>query len=713
MNRHLANPFIHNIENEIFLPALENAISYDCMIGYFNSSSFKILAVSLLQYLKANPQRKMRFIISPHLSKEDLVTLKGLYDNNDDLSCVLGGFELTEDYLKNETLKALAFLLKNDRLEIRLAIPRKGLFHVKCWILKQNNNGLMVIHGSGNHTGSGLSRNFEYFIVENSYNSWAEESICNQIQKDFESIWDNNFPDIICGKLTLETIRLLLEQFKNAQNPTTSQQVIKALENAIQQSELEERTTNMDELNDLQHSLTNYSPSDLVIPEWLDYRNGDYKHQGEAIDAWFTNNKQGILAIATGGGKTLTSLTAATLLSRDLESLLIVVAVPTKALMEQWTREVALFNVQAINLNNFSVKNKKLKAIREACKNLRFQSSKVEAIILSHDALKSDVIEEIEKYSSNIPMLLIADEVHNLGSDGFIESPPKFFQYKIGLSATPIRQYDADGTEFLFQYFGKVVYEFALDKAIGNCLVPYNYYTHPLYLTMDESELFTEITEKIKKLSYAATMHKSSDEFKLWSNYCIQRRRIIETAENKILKLKGCLHKEQADFSYTLIFCSDKDPEQLEQVNDLLNHYHINYHQITGEETTDIKLLNQLVEDYNSGILQVLTSKRVLDEGFNVPQTRTAYILASNTTEKQWIQRLGRVLRKSPGKDYAEIHDFIVLPMMNDDVLDEDFLNLLRSEAKRLQFFIQHSRNGTEKDGSLSTLTDILNMIEH
>lgn len=710
-SRIISNPFTEDIDEQLFMPALENAVSYDCMMGYFDSTSFKILAKSLIHYLNWELTHKMRLIISPHLSKEDLLTLQSLYENHASLDYLFDGFKITENTLKNHTLTALAYLIKHHLLELRIAVPKTGLFHVKCWILKQKDDNTIVLHGSGNHTGSGLSRNFEYLVSENSGHSIAEAMICERIAHDFENIWHNQFDGIICGQLTPATIEFLLNEYHEKISTQSKHKIMQTLANTLKNEEM--HTPSMEYFSELADTISNYKIAQLKLPTWLDYRNGDYKHQGEAIDAWFSNNHIGILSIATGGGKTLTALTAATLLSETLSSLFLVIAVPTKALMEQWTKEVALFNVTAINLNHYTTKQHKIIAIKDAGKRLRFHTSKVEVIIISHDALKSDLMQALESLSQHIQIMLIADEVHNLGSIRFIEQSPTFFTYKLGLSATPVRQYDTDGTDFLFQYFGPVVYDFPLEKAIGNCLVPYNYYTHPLYLTIDETEAFSEITEKIKKLSYAATMDQSSDEFKLWSNYCIQRRRIIETAENKILKLKSCLYKEHEHLSYTLIFCSDKNPEQLKQVNQLLNQYHINYHQITGEETTDINLLNQLIENYNSGILQVLTSKRVLDEGFNVPQTKTAYILANNTTEKQWAQRLGRVLRKAPGKEYAEVHDFIVLPTMNDDVLDEDFLNLLKSEAKRLQFFIQHANNGTERYGSLSTLTNILNMIEH
>ncbi|WP_420229119.1 hypothetical protein ACOBWA_08980 [Psychrobacter sp. ER1] len=94
--------------------------------------------------------------------------------------------------------------------------------------------------------------------------------------------------------------------------------------------------------------------------------------------------------------------------------------------MAQWESEVALFGSKAVNLNNINGSKNKLSTIDRTCKNLKFNSSHVEVLIISHNALKSELMSKIEKYSSSFSTLLIADEVHNLGSTGFIENPPDF-----------------------------------------------------------------------------------------------------------------------------------------------------------------------------------------------------------------------------------------------------------------------------------------------
>lgn len=699
------NPFDCRLDDVLFLPAVKEAVGYDCMIGYFSSSSFRAIAQSLLYYLQSNIQHRMRFIISPNLSKEDIQVLIELYEGKISTD-KLDNYILNLDSLSEKTLNALAYLINLDRIEIKIALPKSGLFHVKCWLLPQSNNSELVVQGSSNHTESGLVRNFEYLSVFSTLSDTPSQRICQKMRQDFDLLWANEYPNVTCGYLSLEVLRALLNHYQvNPSIKQSKKQLVDYLYQALQQQETHLMDSDESSIN-LEKLLSEYTPNTLMIPDWLDYRAGDYAHQGEAIDAWFDNNKQGILSIATGGGKTLTSLTAATLLSKSLKNLLVVVSVPTKALMNQWEEEVELFGIRAINLNNFNTKSEKIAAVSDTCKRLRFNSSHVGVIITSHEGLKSDIFKKVEKYSQIISTLLIADEVHNLGSVGFQENPPGFFEFKLGLSATPIRQYDEEGTNFLLKYFNGVVYEFGLKQAIGKCLAPFDYIVHRITLTDEESDEFFELTKKIRKLSFAAEAGKDSNEYQNWTKLCIRRRRIIETAENKVLSFKNFILSE-SEIKNMLIFCSDKQPEQLKDVNEILRQNHINFHQITSKETSNNTVLKRIIDDYNHGKLQVLTSKRVLDEGFNVPQTKYAHILASNTTKKQWTQRLGRILRKFDNKDKAAIHDYIVLPALYGGSLDEDFKQLILSEVERIEFFINYSSNGTEAGGAVSLLGEI------
>ncbi|KUJ82957.1 hypothetical protein AVO43_10440 [Microbulbifer sp. ZGT114] len=348
-------------------------------------------------------------------------------------------------------------------------------------------------------------------------------------------------------------------------------------------------------------------------------------------------------------------------------------------------------------------------------RNLRLGISKNEVLIVTHAALKSDLADDIDKASSRVPIMLIGDEVHNLGSSGFKEAARESFKYRLGLSATAVRQFDEDGTAFLTDYFGPVVYDFPLDAAIGNCLVPYEYHVHRVVLDENEEEAWSELTHQIRQLAYAAELPDTAKEKERWKLLCLQRRRIVESASGKIAALAQSLPKDREDIKRSLVFCTDKDPEQLLAVNALLTRRSINFHQVTAEETASKQLLVNIVDSFSDGSLQILTSKRVLDEGFNIPQTETAYLLASNTVRRQWIQRLGRVLRSSPAtnKDHAIIHDYIVIPKVNDGEIDNDLASLIKGEYERVSFFSKLSSNGLEKNGSLSIISELISLMEN
>ena len=197
---------------------------------------------------------------------------------------------------------------------------------------------------------------------------------------------------------------------------------------------------------------------------------------------------------------------------------------------------------------------------------------------------------------------------------------------------------------------------------------------------------------------------------------CIQRRRIIEGAENKLSVFRevfDSIEKKQR-IEKALVFCTDKDHQLLDSINAYLNEKSILWHQVTSTETSKPELLNTIIAGFRNNQYQVLTAMRVLDEGFNIPQTELAFLLASNTVERQWIQRLGRVLRLSndTGKKKAIIHDFIVLPSISQQGMDKDLKSLIRSECNRVLFFARLSNNITSNDSAINEISEIILKLE-
>ncbi|WP_137227202.1 DEAD/DEAH box helicase family protein [Shewanella sp. MEBiC00475] len=671
-----------NIVKNLFIPVSSLSNSFDCLSGYFSSKVLSELAEPLSE-LFIKPTAKGRFIISPNLNEEDKNALFEAYNRGESsFEFLVGKIDISKDQLTTSTLDVMKYLIYHKRLDIRIALMKRGMMHAKIWLFNTK-FGKVAIHGSGNATQSGLMTNFEQLVLSRRWESDSNKIIVDSYQERFDSFWDSRRDDSYTLKLNDKTVKDIFSSTKN--------------------SKFEDGLPLL--LNELKNHMENKSSiNKLKIPKWLNFREGDYKHQGEAIDAWLNNSNKGIFSIATGGGKTLTSLAAASLSLIEQDRALIIIAVPTKPLINQWAKDVLSFDITPLETagvsSNFIIRH--LKSIK---REMRVIPSH-QVVILTHNALKNnDVLNALKEF--DCPKMLIADEAHNLGAIGFISNLPYFFDLRLALSATIERQYDQEGTEIIKSYFGGVVYEFTVEEAIGKCLVPFDYYTHQIYLNNAEVESWIEISQKIRRL-YGFGDSDSEAKADLLA---IRRRAIAENASEKISKFKK-LFDSQVEKCFTLVFCTDKDKEQLILVNEILRAANVRFRQVTSEETRDRKLTARIVDDFKSKELHVLTSKRVLDEGFNIPPVKIAYIISSNGVERQWLQRLGRVLRKNEetGKEFAIIHDFIVIPPNIEQ--DKSLRTLINNELKRVIRFAALSRNGGGSMGSLKIIDQLTSLLE-
>lgn len=683
-----------NVDQDLFQPVASQSESLDCMVGYFSSGVLSELALAISSYLKLRSVQPMRFIVSPNINETDLAAIRDAYSANSDYFHVLfPNFDITEQSLRSYTVSALAYLVASKKIELRVALKKNGLFHSKAWMFRTPKGGV-AIHGSSNATTGGMINNFEQLVLSRSWMSAESKEIYDALQEKFDALWASQEPDIQTIPLNEATMAHITELAAKATNSIG--QFKRTYTDTFEGSKISEPDT---------------SVQSLCIPDYLDYQHGKFAHQGEAVSAWFRNDNQGILSIATGGGKTYTSLVAATKLMEKEKGLLIVISVPTKALMNQWEGDVLEFGITPVNTNGMAASAMRSK-LKQAQRNLRLKVSEAEVIIVTHNALVSGLFENTNSIGRAVKSLLIADEVHNIGSERSQGAFPTIFDYKLGLSATYERQFDETGTEFLLKTFGNVVYEYGLDRAIGECLVHYCYHAHFVYLTAEEEEDFQELTSQIKRLSFAAQEDGNSKAKDRWQSLCLKRRALVESAANKVELFSNSLPQNRAEIEKTLVFCTDKNPDQLEMVNAVLMKRGVKFHQVTADETSNNKALKGIVDSFSANELQVLTSKRVLDEGFNVPQTESAYLLASNTVVRQWTQRLGRVLRLSPdtGKDSATIHDFIVLPVLEGEA-DDDLKSLIESEYRRVEFFAKYSSNYMENEGGYNATQKLLELL--
>jgi len=588
--------------------------------------------------------------------------------------------------LTRYTLECLAWLISQGRLILKVAIMRQALFHPKVWLFDDTFHRV-ALHGSTNLTMSGLSRNCEQLTLSRDWK--GEEAIfhIDRLHQEFDNLWSGGDHDCIVLPLPEAVARKVIERYRTKDMPDES--VFGRLWGKAHDEETVVETEGT-------------TTAALQIPPGVDYETGDFAHQGEAVTAWERSERRGILEMATGSGKTITSMIGATRLQGEVGKLLVVVSAPYRPLIAQWCEEIAEFGVHPINLPDAGGPHARNREIRQAGRRLRVGQSRAEVLVVSNDTLCTEpFIQHLAMIEA--PKLLIADECHNLGAATFSANPPSIFEYRLGLSATPVRQYDEEGTEALTTYFGDICFSFTLEEAIGQCLTEYDYYVHFVELTPDEMREWHDLTDQIASRAWKLEAEHSDPYL---DNLLRQRRLILETAGGKLDALARLLDSQGTrGLQYTLIYATDKQPQHLEEANRLLDRRGILFHQLTQEETRSSKQTKNILSAFQDGITQVLTAKRVLDEGVNIPQIKVAYILASTTVRRQWVQRRGRLLRKCSaiGKTYAAIHDFVVLPPGTSSTtveqLDRDARRLVRSELERVWEFARLSRNGPDAEG--------------
>lgn len=677
---------------EVLIPGFRAADKVDCMVGFFSSSVLADLAPGLATYI-GGAHHSFRLIISPFLRPEDCTAIEEGTRTADDIAgALLEELIVTEDILAKHTLRCLSYLLRTGRIEMKIALMKDALFHPKVWIFEQDRN-VIAAHGSCNLTHAGIRKNYEQISVSKSWEDPIQRYTVEKLENKFASLWEDKEDDCVVISAPQAVKDNILRSYPAEEPPTEEEfrALYKHATGGKEESPLEPAPP-------ARHA--------FHIPDSLRFEDGPFEHQGRAVRAWCEAGFQGVLEMATGSGKTITAMICAHRLYDAQKPLLIVVAAPYVPLIQQWCDEITAFGLRPVNLTVPAGAPGRARELNRIKRRFRNETSDVEAVVVSHRTLCDGAFKaEVEKFDCTT--LLIGDEVHNLGSEGFITDPPSFFDFRIGLSATPIRQYDEEGTEALFSFFGPVVFQFTLREAIGRCLVEYDYYVHPVELTRDEMDEWYDITAKIKANAWRQEDGKP-DEYltKLFRD----RRVLQETAENKIAALKVALELEDLRvLRHTLIYASDKAPQQLDAVNAMLKAYGVLFHQLTHEETANRDETARIIRSFQEGTLRVLTAKRVLDEGVNIPQIEKAFILASTTVERQWVQRRGRLLRTCHeiGKTHSEIHDFIALPPDMENI-DDEARSLIRSELLRVQEFASLARNAGRADGPLGVIDKLV-----
>jgi DNA phosphorothioation system restriction enzyme len=686
---------------DFYVPCLERSRLYRRAVGYFTSQGLALASKGLAVFLRRDGT--VRLVASPVLSPDDVAAIEQGHAARDDalVRALLRPLLPLDQAVAQQRLSVLAWLIAEERLEIRLAVRcdshgkiSQGIYHEKIGIFSDDRGNAVAFTGSSNETVGGLISNFESIDV---FCSWDDPYRRVQRKIDnFERLWTNGTQGLLVMSVPDAAKQRLLE-FRSRERPGSDPD--------------EGPTTSRASVTLGRLQQTPVLPTDLQLREY----------QRDAIRAWFEAKGRGLLKMATGTGKTITALSLLTKLWDGFTSLdsklAVIIVCPYRHLVTQWSEECARFGIHPLQC--FESQDRWAEDLDAELLAFGAGTLPFLAIVTTNStfssALFQDRLTRIEG-----PLLIVADEVHNLGSDAFRHLLPERARFRLGLSATPERWYDEDGTRALLDFFGDTVYELGLQQAIRlGALTPYNYHPVLVELTLPESDDYIALSKALaRRFAHNAVDHTEDPGLHL---LLLKRARLLANAHNKLPELRKVMAPLR-NTRHNLFYCGDgrvdytpelQDLRQLDAVVRLLgNELGMRVDSYTA--TTGLDERARLKARFSSGQLQGLVAIRCLDEGVDIPATHRAFILASSTNPKQFIQRRGRVLRRAPGKDFADIYDFVVVPPHIDADMTAFNIDrrLMKRELRRFVEFASLARNAGQASAVLLPLKQRYNLLD-
>lgn len=704
---------------DFYVPLLRQSILYQRSVGFFSSSALIELSKGIAELVKNDGH--VQIIASPRLSKEDVWAIEeGIQRKEQRLEAydkfieekLLEQIWAPKNYEEEERLNFMVHLIAAGRLEIKIAVMmncgKTGMYHEKLGLLYDKDDNVVAFSGSMNESTTALENNAEGTDV---FCSWMGGGDYRRVQKKrehFENMWKNQESGVKIYDFP-EAAKEKLFQYRK------SDEIDLEFENQFRKKESQRKEEKHPHI-----------ASHIKIRSY----------QKEAIRTWAENGYRGIFDMATGTGKTYTAIGAICHLYENLKKekkpLAVIIVCPFQHLVEQWVEDLMVFGIEpVVGYGNPKYRGYE-KKLRTKIFRLSLGTESFMAFITTMSSFRSRKVQEkLEKIQKDC--LLVVDEAHNMGAKSYREMLTEKYTYRLALSATFERYEDEEGTEYLYQYFGEKSIEYTLERAIKEgMLTRYYYYPIPIYLSDEELEEYERLSGKIAK--YMVSQKKGKEKRMLsetLKQLLIERSRISAGAIAKIEGLKKAIEPYKED-NHILVYCGatrvhewgfeveneENDIRQIDKVTQMLGlEMGMKVAQFTSRENAQTR--NILRQEFSLGEdLQALVAIKCLDEGVNIPAVKTAFLLASTTNPKEYIQRRGRVLRLAKGKDFAYIYDFVTLPRdleMVKCMLPEEYRYdkaLVRSELNRVEEFRRLSENSFETLKMVLDIRDAYNLYE-
>lgn len=647
--------------NDFYIPVLSQSTNYYRIAGFFSSSSLSV-AMRGLEAMVANGGT-IKMLVSPELSEEDYDVLKN--NSFSDSSILYKEFNL-DDIKGNDYLGLFAWLLANNKLEIKIVVNKKirnSLFHQKIGLMTDKDNNMISFSGSINETAQAWLSNIEEFKT---FKSWIDA------QNDY--LQDD------------------LRKFVLYWNGEKENAIVYDIPQALKDEIIRRKPRNLDDLSIMHNYLTKKKEQSSKLSL--------FPHQQLAVNEWLSNGRKLLMEMATGTGKTRTAIGCLLKLLKNKESFLTIIATPQATLSRQWKLDVENLAISVDYQGIIDGSNSKWSTELEKLI-LDFSFGMINSgIIYTTHATCSDkkFIDVINKNKGALKILFICDEVHGIGSFKQKNALLPSYDYRIGLSATPDRMFDECGTRLIKDYFGNKSFEFTIFQAL-NTINPLTgkpflnrFLYKPVFVDLDDKEM-----EKYKKITQQIIYLKNQDDYdeKKLNLLYTRRADILKNAANKFEAYKLVINElqEGGRIKDTISFVTDK---QIGDVMDYLAQEGIVREKITEEESASRKVTHDglterqyIIKNFVDGTCQMLLGLKCLDEGIDIPNARIAILLASSTNPREYIQRVGRVIRQSTNKDISIIYDLIVAPSDG----SESSRQILEKEGRRANVIAQNAEN--------------------
>lgn len=677
LSRHYDSDTV-DVLNDFYRPLLRHAIKYDRAVGYFSSSTLRSCADELKEFIRNDG--KIRFVVGCLVSAKDIEALREQGLSEDEAERVFVRkllLQQLEDLEQSnaETAQTFAKLVAAGVLELKFALRAQGIYHEKIGLFEDADGLKVAFIGSMNETESALTQgvNHESFSVYQSMEPMFYAAYGAELERRFEDLWNGRTKNTRVVSLDYDSLDKIRELARRQPVPVTAEPIIAAEK----------------------------------LPSSFELR----PYQLDAIKAWRDQGYKGILAMATGTGKTLTAIDAVKRVKNQIPGAAVVITVPLQNLAVQWMDALREQGLESIGV--FDSYTAWYDRVRNQFAAARYDDSvPMACLVCVNNSFKDDRFQgllELLKDAKQAHHLLVVDECHHFNKPEHIGKLPELFTLRLGLSATPYDQFsEEESGRHLSQYFGEIAYEFGLGQAIEQgFLTKYRYHVIPCQLDVDETDRYAQLTHEIIKIAGSDEKFSPETLVKVQPKL-LARSRIVGAAKDKLVQLEAHL-KRVGRTPYTLFYCGDgkvdNDGEaarQIEMVSQLLHNLGWRTSRITAEEKLEMR--EQLLDRLRMQSIDAVTSIKVLDEGIDVPVCQTAYLLASQSSNRQWIQRRGRVLRLSEGKTIADIYDFLVLSSTSDAAA---FKSLATKEFRRAYQFAKDSANRVEM------LTELEKLQEH